>query len=87
MRRRWADVSRVVLLLVGVVASLRLASCNAQIVAKRQEKAEQKAQSEFVECTFSPDLALTRDVLENHNMGAGRHESALPAPRCMCVNA
>jgi len=39
--------------------------------AKKKERLTQKEVQEVVECTFAPDLGLTRDVLENHNMGTG----------------
>ena len=32
----------------------------------------QKDSAEVADCTFAPDLGLTRDVLESHNMGTGR---------------
>ena len=43
-----------------------------QIEAKKKERLTQKESQEVADCTFAPDLGLTRDVLENHNMGTGR---------------
>ena len=38
----------------------------------------QREQTETAECTFTPDLGLTRDVLDSHNMGTGRWDLTRP---------
>jgi hypothetical protein len=43
-----------------------------QIEAKKKERLAQREEQEVADCTFAPDLGLTRDVLESHNMGTGR---------------
>lgn len=53
----------------------------AQIEAKKKERMSQRDVAEVAECSFTPDLGLTRDVLESHNMGTGRYVCV----RWMCV--
>ena len=49
---------------------------SAQIEAKRTEKLASQTQSKAAECTFTPDLSLTKDVLEGHSIAVGTYVTA-----------
>jgi hypothetical protein len=64
--------------------SLSLPLSLAQIEAKKKERMSQREQTETAECTFTPDLGLTRDVLDSHNMGTGRWDLTRPPFHVAC---